>query len=275
MELRIKVNKTPREVIQSNYFGYPNLAHPNNHFNITPFEAIYCDPQTYQHIKMQESVDDDNLNDNYLVYLRDFILDEVEADIVYLQNKTIGKNHVQWKPSYRYKAWYKAHDKIVFGSNVTPKTDPGPYIIEKTGEITAYACNGVLLTDGFHTKQGSSFHAFEYCVGCSRPREKSGNSGNEEDEGEMRQKAPLKIIEEKKQGTEISQLKVYPNPSDKEFTIAFSKVEGEYIISNVNGKIIQKGDVYKSSMLIHLSEGIYFIKWINKNGIQTQKMIAL
>jgi hypothetical protein len=24
-------------------------------FTITPFEAVYCDPQTYQHIKMQES----------------------------------------------------------------------------------------------------------------------------------------------------------------------------------------------------------------------------
>jgi len=70
-----------------------------------PFEAIYCDPQAYQHIKMQESVGDEDLDDTYLVHTRNFILDEVESDIVYLQNKTIGQNHIQWDPYYRYKAW--------------------------------------------------------------------------------------------------------------------------------------------------------------------------
>jgi len=149
------------------------------------FEAIYCDPQTYQHIKMQASVDDDGLDDTYLVHTRNFILDEVEADIVYLQNKTIGKNHIQWDPNYRYKAWYKAYDQIVFSKDQSPKTDPGPFIIEKTGEVTAYACNGVVMKPGFHTKQGSKYHAFVHCDGCSRPREQGikTNTGQHNEEG--------------------------------------------------------------------------------------------
>ncbi|MFA7274905.1 MAG: hypothetical protein WC044_13625 [Crocinitomicaceae bacterium] len=116
--------------IYSNTYVYPNLGRSSDHFNITPFEAIYCDPQTYEHIKMQASIDIDGLNDNYLVYLRNFILDEVEADIVCLQNKTIGKNH-KLDPTYKYKAWYKAYDQILIGNHVTPKTDPGDYVIEK------------------------------------------------------------------------------------------------------------------------------------------------
>ena len=214
-------------------------------------------------------------NDNYLVHLRNFILDEVEADIVYLQNKTIGKNHIQWDPNYHYKAWYKAYDKIVFGSNVTPKTDPGPYNIEKTGEITAYACNAVVMSDGFHAQAGSSFHAYIKCDDCSRPREISGISRDGEDGAVLRQKTSSRTSDEGIKHSEVTQLKVYPNPSNKGFTIAFSKVEGKYIISDINGKVIQRKDVFQPSIIINLAKGIYFIKWINKDGIQTQKMIAL
>jgi len=66
-----------------------------------PFEAIYCNPQTFEHIKMQKSVDKNNLDDTYLAHTGDFILNEVEADIVYPQNKTISKNHVQGDSHYR------------------------------------------------------------------------------------------------------------------------------------------------------------------------------
>src|SRR5690554_2801161 len=129
-----------------------------------PFEAIYSDIQTYEHIKMQESVDENNLDDTYLAHTRDFILNEVEADIVYLQNKIIGKNHVQEDPNYRYKAWYKAKDKVVFSIDQTPKTDSGSFIIEETGEVIAYACNGVGMYDGFHAQHEGEYHA--YVVQC-------------------------------------------------------------------------------------------------------------
>jgi hypothetical protein len=118
---------------------------------------------------MQESIDDDGLNEAYLVYLRNFILDEVEADIVCLQNKVIGKNHIQ-TAGYKYRAWYKAYDQILIGYLVTPKTDAGDYIIESSGDITVHAGNSITLSPGFHAQGGSDFHAFIYYDGCSRPR---------------------------------------------------------------------------------------------------------
>jgi hypothetical protein len=100
------------------------------------------------------------LDDVYLVHTRNFVVNEVESDVVYLQNKTIGKNHVQGVPSYKYRAWYKAYTRIEIGHLVTPKTDPGNYVIEKTGDITVYAGESVVLKPGFHAHNGSTFHAF-------------------------------------------------------------------------------------------------------------------
>lgn len=155
----------------SNTYGYPNLGHPSNHFNITPFEAIYCDNQTYEHIKMQATIEDNpDLDEIFLVHTRNFIVNEVESDVVYLQNKTIGDNHTQMDPTYRYRAWYKAFTRIEIGNLVAPKTDPGDYIIEKTGEITVYAGQSVVLKPGFHAQNGCKFHAF-IKQDCKQPPE--------------------------------------------------------------------------------------------------------
>ncbi|WP_146194215.1 T9SS type A sorting domain-containing protein [Brumimicrobium oceani] len=227
---------------------------------------------------MQESVDDDDLDDTYLVHTRNFILDEVEADIVYLQNKTIGKNHIQWDPNSRYKAWYKAYDKVIIGDTITPKTNLGPFIIEKTGEVNAYACNGVVMKPGFHTQQGSKYHAFVHCDGCSRPREqgmKTNNGGSNESNAD--EKLALHVVPNKSED-DIHQktvLKVYPNPSDNGFTIEFPEMNGFYIITNTNGKRLKESKVLSKTIFIELPKGIYFVKWKSTNGVQTKKIIAL
>jgi len=71
-------------------------------------------------------------------------------------------------PSYKYRAWYKAFTLIEIGNLVTPKTDPGDYIIEKTGDITVYAGESVVLKPGFHAQNGSTFHAYINRT-CSKP----------------------------------------------------------------------------------------------------------
>jgi hypothetical protein len=65
--------------------------------------------------------------------------------LAYLQNKTIGDNHTQMDPTYKYRAWHKAFTRIEIGNLVTPKTDPGDYIIEKTVDITVYAGQSAVL----------------------------------------------------------------------------------------------------------------------------------
>ena len=248
-------------------------------FTITPFEAVYCDHQTYQHIKMQESVIEDNLEDVYLVHTRNFILNEVEADIVYLHNKIIGKNHNNWVSGYRYKAWYKAYDKVVFGSAVTPKTDVGPYIIESSGEITAYACNGVHITPGFHAQNGSKFHAYTHCDGCSRPRQKSDVENTEQHENnnsaidEPRSANQFGLENEKR----AIELKLFPNPNSGEFTVIFPQASGEYLIVDMNGRIMKREFVAINNQTSYftLPKGLYILKWVNNEEIITKKISVL
>jgi hypothetical protein len=40
---------------------------------------------------------------------------------------------------------------------VSPKTDPGDYIIEKTGVVDVHAKNSITLSPGFHAQAGSAF----------------------------------------------------------------------------------------------------------------------
>ena len=42
----------------SNYFGYPNLGRPNDHFDVTPFEAIYVGERIHAHIVLEDSEPD-------------------------------------------------------------------------------------------------------------------------------------------------------------------------------------------------------------------------
>lgn len=249
-----------------------------NNFNITPFEAVYCDPQTYQHIKMQESVDDDDLNDVYLVHTRNFVLDEVEADIVYLQNKVIGKNHNQWDNTYRYKAWYKAYQDIVVGTNVTPKTDPGAYTIESSGEITMYACREINLKPGFSSANGSSFHGFIRCDGCYRPHGKSELESSGSDSGNIQNEEQLNHFQRTMSEREVEEdLKVFPNPTTGQFTIVFPGSKGEYMIGDLNGRIFETGQIGEEirTKYLTLPKGIYLLKWTSGSELITRKIIVL
>jgi hypothetical protein len=199
--------------------------------------------------------------------------------MVYLQNKVIGKNHVQWDPNYRYKAWYKAYDHIVFGDSVTPKTDPGPYIIEETGEITAYACNGVSLKPGFHAKAGSRFHAYVQCDGCSRPHEKSGmapSGGNSSANGEHEERSGW-IETDTHEPEKENELQVFPNPASGEVTIVFPAAQGEYVISDANGRIYMQQPVGEENKISYLGlpKGVYILKWRGGKSVQTKKIIVL
>ena len=265
--------------VQDDYFGYPNLGIPNDHFKVSPFEAIFCDPQTYEHIKMDASIEEnDNYNPVYLDYLTDFIVNEVEAESVFLQNKVIGNNHVQWDPSFTYKAWYKAQNQLTIGNLVTPKTDPGDYVIEATGNITVYAGQEINLKPGFHSQQGSEFHAYiDY--DCYPDGGKSQQNTRNDS------KVPKELIinefeisqSKQKIENEHFDISIFPNPSIAEVTVLFPvNLEGNFEIANSIGAIIQKNTVpsdYKS--ILKLESGIYFLHYQSNLGHNLTKQIII
>lgn len=258
-------------LIKSETYGYPNLGHPSDHFNITPFEAIYCDPQTYEHIKMDASITDNGgYSPVYLINTKDFILNEVEADDVYLQNKVIGNNHVQWDPNYTYNAWYKAKNKLTIGKLVTPKTDPGDYVIKASGDITVYAGQEISIKPGFHTQHGSDFHAFiqadcdpnSFSGGSQKNMQQSTTTSEQNNAAKEVRSVPLEIS-------------IFPNPSHGLLTVLFpQKTIGSYRLVAIQGQVIQTGQVDPDNTEIQfqLEKGIYFMQYTTdeKNVITKQ-----
>jgi len=268
--------------VQSDLFGYSNLAHSSTHFQITPFEAMYCDPQTYEHIKMQASIDENaGYQPYYLETTRDFILNETEATDVYLQNKIIGKNHNQSLigSGYKYKAWYKAEYKLIIGEQVTPKTDPGDYIIEKTGDITAYAGYEIHIKPGFHSSNGSTFHAFiqDDCPNYGNRTTQSGDSssGNSNTEKTPQHQVDNDLISESDQ---INNIRVYPNPSSGEvnFTWKQTAIQEVMIYSSEGLHVYTQTVTNQNYLRLNLKKGIYFCIFLTDTGSRiTKKVIVL
>src|SRR5690606_38134131 len=101
------------------------------------------------------------------------------------------------------------------GVHVTPKTDPGDYIIESTGDITLYAGNAIYLKNGFHAQSGADFHAYieesDACFGStSREIENTQNT----EKSKPRNELDLTEKDNEKIRVENNEIKVYlyPNP---------------------------------------------------------------
>jgi hypothetical protein len=261
---------------KSEFFGYPNLAHPTSHFDITPFEAVYADPQTYEHIKLAASIEDNpSYSSSYLDSTTLFLLNEIEANDVYLQNKVIGDNHVQWMSDYHYKAWYKAKNTLTIGEKVTPKTDEGAYIIKASGDITVYAGDVISIKPGFHTQAGSSFLAYIHNdeEDCSF----SGMAPNQSESVISKEKNISSLDEEKNNSNtekkEIDEVQVFPNPSDGNITIVFpTDATGVYELVDVMGTVVERNDIpMEKKTNLRLEKGVYLIKCFGK----TKKILIL
>lgn len=263
---------------ESDLYGYPNLGQPVIHFRMTPFEAIYADPLTYEHIKLQASVDDNNYDASYLATTTRFLLDEVEAEEVFMQNKVIGDNHLQSDPSYRYKAWYKAARTLCFGELVTPKTDKGPYVIKNTGIITAYAGVAVVLKPGFHTQPGSVFHAY---IEESCPPPPGIAPQPDEELAQEWIEAPFALGDSEKETASLdeqnAEIELFPNPSSGIVTLRLPPdCLGTYEICSLSGPCMQQAEPKEAEIELQLQPGVYFFRFTNKQGQHfTRKLIVL
>lgn len=255
--------------IKSDHFGYPNLGRPNDHFQVTPFEAIYIDNKIDPHINLRDSDHDD------VKALNDFIFDEAEPWYLKLQNQRVGSRA---RSNYKYYVRRRALHWITVGHLVTPATDPGDYVTRTNAVVDLRAGEEINLKPGIHFMNGSTVHLkieFERCEaadltpGGNPPGE---HAGSKQSEYRM---DPEDI-------TNIRKLvRIYPNPSfDGTFSL---KADPEVLISTVRiysmfGVLVSEiNNMEELEYHYHsaLKTGTYLVQVTLGSKMETHKLVVL
>ena len=257
--------------ISSNYFGYPNLGRPNDHFDVTPFEAIYVGENIHAHIVLKNSLPD------VVDAINGFILNEVEPWYLGLQNENLG---AQARSNYTYKAHRRAKYRITTGHLVTPKTDPGDYIVEPNADLRLEAGESIHLKPGTHIKAGAKAHLFINYNACSGSSSMMVNNDDTNDNINSKSlNRPTNDSESVK--VKADDIKIFPNPSHKKFTLASMQdipIDNLYIF-NLSGKLVHsedKIDVARYDCSHNLEGGTYLIVINCVDGsIHRKKIVVL
>lgn len=285
-------------------FGYPHLTFPNNHYDITPFDAIWAHGENFN----TTNYDDNTMHvEDPSPYIGEFLVEEIAPYDLYLSNRTIAADSYNCGEGIpfkeRYYADFEARNNVLAGNQTIyehnaikyarQRTSPGDFIVGDGGIVTIRANNyngtsSVTLGAGFSAKAGSIFRAYVFTDpnmcgpfnqnDCSfRP---SGNENNKPSKPVKEQRSiyakrasKQKLTSENKQ----TNFTLYPNPSNGAVYYVVKELEElTYSISDLTGKVIETGTFNGKVNTIDLSKldkGIYLITVTGKEYKQTDRII--
>lgn len=252
-------------LVPSNYYGYPNLGRPNDHFQITPFEAIYVDNKINPHIRFKEIEDQPDVPP-----LNGFILNEVEPWYLGLQNTNLGSKA---RSNYEYFSYRRAAYQIVVGHLVTPTTDPGDYVVEQNGKLVLKSSE-INLKPGVHFKPGSDVHIAPEYEACSNTKMMSDDGGENHETNSSSLEKALKTAEQ------IENIRIFPNPTTDKLTI--ESLDGKEIQSvlvyNLEGTLLFQSTEKINTLVLetaNFQQGLYLLQITTQNTIFTKQFLKL
>lgn len=255
----------------SNYYGYPHLGYPGNHYDYTVFDALFCWNENTEHLVGNRK--DPNayagMDCPVKPIIKNFVVDEAEPDFIFLQNLRIG---FFARSNYTYRVDYEAGNTILLGNHVTQKTDFVDLVVEPNAIVDAQAVTEIHFTPGVHIKNGSDLHAYIGDITCEKSL--SGFSSNSGPENAESEDSASNMRTENSE-----QVSLFPNPSKQSFSIRWRGAESnEFIevhILDLSGKEIFKKHVSLEEPIFHeLQPGSYLVKLI-KNGVCTTRNIFI
>jgi hypothetical protein len=270
------------QFFSSDYFGYPHIAHPSNHYNITPFDAVFAYSKNTEHIRFNTCNRDED--PDYYNYKKEwwrvpdystlntaskFIFDEADYHNSYIQNRRYGWNA---RDDYTYKAEIIVPNEIHAGKEVTQRTDFKPVVIEANADVTFRAGEAIYLEEGFEIKEGATFLAEIVSYPCDVDDYFSKietNSGNNNDNYENIE-TEFEIDEDIKK-----QVVVYPNPSDGTINLRHRENKHFYYwVNNLFGNEIKNGESEKELTTFSLPQGVFIIKIQTDENTEIHKVIS-
>ena len=194
-----------------------------------------------------------------------------------LQNENLG---AQARSNYTYKAHRRAKYRITTGHLVTPKTDPGDYNVEPNADIRLEAGESIHLKPGTHIKAGAKARLFINYNACSGSKSMLSNN-NDDENGNTKSKTAERNVEDEDRKTVHDLIKIFPNPSNSQFTIASMQdipIDNLYIF-NLSGKLVHNEDNIDAARhdCVHDLEGGTYLIVINcvDGSVHRKKIVVL
>jgi hypothetical protein len=250
--------------LASNYYGYPHLGYPGNHYDYTVFDVLFCWDENTEHLVGNRKHPSANVGIDSPIkpIVKNFLVEEAEPDFIFLQNLRIG---FFARPNYYYRVDYEAGNTILLGNHVTQKTDFVDLVIEPNAIVDAQAVTEIHFTPGVHVKNGSDLHAYIGDITCEKAVfNSSSNSGSENNTSE-----DSKFLDMRTEDSEL--VSIFPNPSKNSFSVHWGENHSnqiiEILILDLSGKEVFKKHVSLEEPIFNeLKPGFYLVKLI-KDGV--------
>ncbi len=259
-------NRTPSGILLlSDHYGYPNLGRPNDHFDITPFEAIYVDHTIDPHIDLKDRDQAD------LAELNGFIFNEVEPWYLGLQNQNLG---AQARSNYIYKSRRSALHGITVGYNVTPTTDLGDYNVKPNADLILHAGEYIDLFPGTTFEEGCKGTLILGYSVCGPLFGKSIENNNETTPHNA-----ISTLEKTETTTDRFGVKVFPNPNNGSFSIESTTKNpiSSYKIYNFSGTLVVEESIVNTQRLVlnrRLEKGTYIVV-VTIDGVTVREKLII
>lgn len=256
----------------SNYYGYPHLGYPGNHYDYTVFDALFCWDENTEHLtgNRKDPNADAGMDSPVKPVVKNFVMEEAEPDFIFLQNLRIG---FYARPNYVYRVDYEAGNTILLGNHVTQKTDFLDVAVESNAIVDAQAAVEIHFAPGVHIKSGSEFHAYIGDITCEKSTAHTGSdSGWESTFSEADAFPGLR-------SADSEPVVIFPNPARESFSIRWQGTStGDHLeirILDLSGKEITKKRVSLEEPVFHeVKPGFYLVQLI-KDGVCVTKHILI
>lgn len=242
----------------SNFYGYPHLGYPTNHYQVTPFDALFTFNQNTQHL-----INSRQISETFFVgewtdmvsELPNFLQREAQGISCYLQNRRIGLFTLA---GASYRADFSPRKELILGEHVTQQTDFVPVVFESNSISEAKAGKEIHFLPGVEIKSGAQVHFFIESDDCEMG--KSYASDNEDEStAENATKNPTAFRENET-------LEFYPNPNNGAFTLNLDIAhQSHFWIYGLDGQLKDSGELTSKSISVVLPKGVYLIT-IQSNG---------